>query len=458
MPPPAKNKNKNKNKNKGKKGSGGGGHKKPAAKKQNQNQNKSGQQKQQQQQKAKQKNEGDEMKMDESAFQIRGIELVQLEKYKESGQTFPPSKPVHDLFKEKEYPCGQPMRHPADTDGKYWMESDERKAKEQQLVYQERLRNIREAAEVHRQVRNAAQHFIKPGLTMVEICEFIERSSSQLVGFMKNKPMGRGWGFPTGCSLNHCAAHYTPNTGDKTKLRRADLCKIDFGVQINGNIIDCAFSLAFDAKHDRLMEAVKAATNRGVEVMGIDARLGEVGAQIQEVMESYECEYDNKTYPVKCIRNLNGHSIGPYIIHGGKTVPIIKTDDQTKMEEGELFAIETFGSTGKGIVVDDGECSHFALIAHQNNNQLIHSVNHKGAKELYKYIHKRFDTIPFCRRWLDDDGQKRHLMSLKNLVDSEIVRAYPPLCDKVGCFTAQYEHTILLKPTCKEVVSRGLDF
>jgi len=34
-------------------------------------------------------------------------------------------------------------------------------------------------------------------------------------------------------------------------------------------------------------------------------------------------------------------------------VPIVKGGDQTKMEEGETFAIETFGSTGKGYVRDD---------------------------------------------------------------------------------------------------------
>ena len=60
-----------------------------------------------------------------------------------------------------------------------------------------------------------------------------------------------------------------------------------------------------------------------------------------------------QTYPVKPIRNLNGHNIGPYEIHGGKSVPIVKGGDQTKMEEGEVFAIETFGSTGKGYVNND---------------------------------------------------------------------------------------------------------
>ncbi len=37
-----------------------------------------------------------------------------------------------------------------------------------------------------------------------------------------------------------------------------------------------------------------------------------------------------------------------YRIHAGKSVPIVKGGDQTKMEEGELYAIETFGSNGKG--------------------------------------------------------------------------------------------------------------
>ena len=53
------------------------------------------------------------------------------------------------------------------------------------------------------------------------------------------------------------------------------------------------------------------------------------------------------TLQVKCVRNLNGHSINAYNIHGGKSVPIVRGGEQgVKMEEGEFFAIETFGSTG----------------------------------------------------------------------------------------------------------------
>ena len=31
---------------------------------------------------------------------------------------------------------------------------------------------------------------------------------------------------------------------------------------------------------------------------------------------------------------------------------LVKNDDNTKMEEGEYFAIETFGSTGRGRIVE----------------------------------------------------------------------------------------------------------
>ena len=72
----------------------------------------------------------------------------------------------------------------------------------------------------------------------------------------------------------------------------------DFGTHIGGRIIDSAFTLAFNPKHDSLLEAVREATNTGVATAGIDVRLCDVGAAIQEVMESYEVDLDGKTFQV----------------------------------------------------------------------------------------------------------------------------------------------------------------
>ncbi|WAR25636.1 MAP2-like protein [Mya arenaria] len=253
-------------------------------------------------------------------------------------------------------------------------------------------------------------------MTMIEICETLEGISRKTIG---EKGLEAGLAFPTGCSLNHCAAHYTPNAGDPTVLQYDDVCKIDFGTHVNGHIVDCAFTLTFNPKYDKLLEAVKAATNTGIRL-------------------------DGKTYQVKSIRNLNGHSLGPYEIHAGKTVPI----------EGEFYAIETFGSTGRGVVHDDMETSHY-----MKNFDVGHvPLRLQRAKQLLNVINQNFGTLAFCRRWLDRIGESKYLMGLKNLCDVGIIDPYPPLCDIKGCYTAQYEHTILLRPTCKEVLSRGDDY
>ena len=53
-----------------------------------------------------------------------------------------------------------------------------------------------------------------------------------------------GIAFPTGCSLNYVAAHYTPNSGDNTVLGYDDVMKLDFGTQIGGRIVDSAFTVS----------------------------------------------------------------------------------------------------------------------------------------------------------------------------------------------------------------------
>ena len=100
-------------------------------------------------------------------------------------------------------------------------------------------------------------------------------------------------------------------------------------------------------------------------------------------------------------------------------------------------------------------------------------VRTPGARKFFHLLKKEFGTLAFCRRWIDRLGETRYLGHLKvkyhsiipvhsnnfqQLCDSGWVDPYPPLCDIKGCYTAQYEHTILMRPTCKEVVSKGDDY
>jgi methionyl aminopeptidase len=263
--------------------------------------------------------------------------------------------PVAQLFPNDSYPHG--VEVPYIGDNAYRTTSEEKRHLE--TLDPDRLLHLRKAAEVHREVRKWANGYIKPGRTLTEIAEGIEDSVRHLtehMGLEEGDNIKGGVAFPTGLNRNHCAAHYSPNAGNTTVVETGDVMKVDFGVHINGRIIDSAFTWTDTHKYDKLLEAVKEATNTGIKEAGIDVRVGDIGSAIQEVMESYEVEVDGKVYPVKSIRNLSGHIIGHWQIHGGnnhKSIPIVKSNDQTKMEEGELYACETFGSTGKGIVHDE---------------------------------------------------------------------------------------------------------
>ena len=294
-------------------------------------------------------------------------------------QTSPPRVPISDLFPNGQYPEGEICEYR--NENSFRTTSEEKRHLDR--MNNDYLNEYRQGAEVHRQVRQWAQKNIKPGQTLTEIAEGIEDSVRALTGHQgleEGDNIKGGMGFPTGLSINHCAAHYTPNAGNKMILQQDDVMKVDFGSHINGRIVDSAFTMTFNPVYDNLLAAVKDATNTGVRVSGsfpcqyevtvlkvmkeagIDVRVGDIGAAIQEAMESYEVEIKGQMLPVKAIRNLNGHDIVQYSIHGGKSVPIVKSNDQTKMEEGEIFAIETFGSTGKGYVRDDVRLSCYRYL------------------------------------------------------------------------------------------------
>ncbi|KAL5971602.1 Methionine aminopeptidase 2 [Taenia solium] len=358
-------------------------------------------------------------------------------------QTNPPTVPICQLYPNKDFPLGEIMEYTPLTDGRTAV--NRMTSQELRLHDEARLeiyQDLRQSAEVHRTVRQYMRPLLKPGVRLFDFCEQLEATSRQLIN---ENGLQAGLAFPTGVSLNNCAAHYSPNAGDNTVLQYDDVCKVDFGVHVNGNLVDCAFTVHFNPRYDTLVEAVRDATNTGIKEAGIDVRLCDVGEAIQEVMESYEVELNGETYQVKSIRNLNGHSVGPYQIHAGKSVPIVRGGEQTRMEENEIYAIETFGSTGKGVVHDDMECSHY-MKDFEVGHQLLATID------------KHFGTLAFCRRWLDRLGETKYLMGLKNLVDMGVIKAYPPLVDTRNSYTAQWEHTVILRPTCKEVVTRGDDY
>lgn len=376
-------------------------------------------------------------------------------------QSSPPRIALDDLFPSKVFTEGQILPYDNDLGTVVLAKSAEKRSNDlrARLTDSAFLNNYRKAAEVHRQTRKWVQETAKPGSSLTDIAVGIEDSVRALLGndgLDPGKGLESGMGFPTGLALNNCVAHYTPNPGQKDiVLQHEDVMKVDFGVHINGWIVDSAFTMTWDPTYDNLLAAVKDATNTGIKHAGIDVRICDVSAAIQEAMESYEVEIKGKTHPVKAVRNITGHNIDQYRIHAGKSVPFIRNSDQTKMEEGEVFAIETFGTTGRAYT-KDGDGVYGYGLSYDNPGYV--NLPLTSAKRLHKTIKENFGTLVFARRYLERLGCERYLAGINCLVSHGILDSYAPLMDIPGSYSAQFEHTLILKETCKEVLSRGDDY
>jgi len=72
-------------------------------------------------------------------------------------------------------------------------------------------------------VRKHIRKIAKPGVKMIDLVETLEGCVRDLRGA---SGLEAGIAFPTGCSLNHVAAHWTPNAGDSTVLQYNDVMKL----------------------------------------------------------------------------------------------------------------------------------------------------------------------------------------------------------------------------------------
>lgn len=90
------------------------------------------------------------------------------------------------------------------------------------------------------------------------------------------------------------------------------------------------------------------------------------------------------------------------------------------MEEGEFYAIETFGTTGRGYVIEEGECSHYM----KDFNAPHVPLRLPKAKKLLSHINKTFGTLAFCKRWLERDDGGSFAVNGNNVCRSRRVTGY----------------------------------
>ena len=295
--------------------------------------------------------------------------------------------------------------------------------------------NQKKCGIIHKLVRHKVEEIVKPGMKLYDIRIEIENLINQYSQSKENSYDYKtsAIAFPVGLSLNNIAAHHSPFSYDQSIYTENDILKIDYGVHSQGEMVDAAFSITHNPELTKLKEISEEATNNAIKKAGVDVILGDLGREIEEIITSYEINIKGKTYQVKPCMDLCGHQIMPFQIHSKKVIPNISTNYKERMKEGEIYAVETFPTTGTGILKEDKGNSHLMINYMNFIPQKYKQLN------TYKRIMYKRNTMPWHLDWLSGDI---NLDELKTLIDNNILNEYPPLYDIKGSYVAQTEHTI----------------
>ncbi|PIN80459.1 type II methionyl aminopeptidase [Candidatus Woesearchaeota archaeon CG10_big_fil_rev_8_21_14_0_10_32_9] len=262
------------------------------------------------------------------------------------------------------------------------------------------------------------EKLIKPGQSMILILDQIEE-------FIKSQ--GAELAFPPQISLNNVAAHFCPDQED-VLLKEGDVVKLDVGTSINGYIADTARTIDL-GNNTELVNASKDALAQALKLIRPGVQIGELGKTIQETIMSHG---------FSPIRNLSGHGVGRYRIHGAPTIPNVETGDITELKENQTIAIEPFATTGAGIVYESGVSTIFTL-------RYEKPVRSPMARQVLQEI-KKYNGLPFASRWLTKKfGVAKTSIALRELSQLGMLDAHPPLLDKAQGLVSQAEHSVIVK-------------
>ena len=188
---------------------------------------------------------------------------------------------------------------------------------------------------------------IAVGVTTEQIDRWVREDTARRGG----APSQLGYrGFPAAVctSRNDVVCHGIPRKGER--LQDGDIVNVDVTTLVDGFHGDtsatfCVGSVRTEAR--RLVEIARSARDAGVSVVREGARLGDVGAAIEEIARAGGCTV---------VRELGGHGIGramhdePFVSHVGRRGAGLR------LRAGMAFTIEPMINLGAADVreLDDG--------------------------------------------------------------------------------------------------------
>lgn len=260
----------------------------------------------------------------------------------------------------------------------------------------------------------------KPGTSFLKAMDSAEKRILELGGQIAWAQMG----------LNDIAAHFCPEEDDAQVSEEGDIIKVDIGVHQDGWIADNAMTVVVGGKkeHADLLKASQNALKAAIKLVRPGTPLWQLGEAQQSEAEALG---------FRTVRNLCGHTLERYKVHAGISIPTFNNKEKTELQEGWQVAIEPFVTNGDGLIKEKGKATVFIVEKEKG-------VRSPYARSILQEAKKQ-NGLPFTSRWLTRKmGKGAFALGIRELQQSYVVKAYPPLGEISNGLVAQFEHSMVV--------------
>ena len=220
---------------------------------------------------------------------------------------------------------------------------------------------MREPCKVTAEMLEDLAGFIRPGVSTMDISEFVEK---RITGHGMT-PTFKGYGgFPEAAcvSVNEEVIHGIPNAS--RKLKEGDIVSIDVGATYKGYNSDAARTYpvgVISAEDQKLIDVTRQSFFEGIKYAMEGFRIGDIGHAVQQYAESFG---------MGVIRDYTGHGTGtrlhedPFIPNYGKPGKGAKIERNMTLAIEPMIALGSYdvrvlGNEWTVVTVDGRKAAHY---------------------------------------------------------------------------------------------------
>lgn len=313
------------------------------------------------------------------------------------------------------------------------------------------------AADISNAALAAVRQFAYDGMAVHTLCNLADAQMEKKAGAVYNKArteagekLDKGVAFPTCVSVAPCAAHFSPVSAEEGGALKAGECyTVHAAAHIDGysamvaacGVVRASKEAEVEEVTGRPADAMVAAWTAAQAALRV-MRPGKGNYEVTDVVESVA-----KDFGVTPMEGVLSHNVKRYVVDGAKVIMNRRDKEggtsveEWEFEENEVYALDVVMSTGEGKAkAKEGKANVYKRCVDKD-----YKLKMKASRATFSEINKRFPTMPFTMRALEDPKKAR--LGLTEMLGHGLVTPYPVLYERDGETVARVVVTVLVLPS-----------